>query len=38
MMQALMDEVDHEPGATGGTVAILRRRMGGDETARTTHP
>jgi len=36
MMRALTDEVGHEPGATGGSVATLRWRMGGD--ARTFHP
>ena len=30
LMRALMDEVGHGPGATGGTVATLRRRLGGD--------
>jgi len=30
IMRTLMDEVRHMSGATGGTVAILRRRLGGD--------
>lgn len=30
LMRALVDEVDHRPGPTGGTVATLRRRLGGD--------
>jgi len=30
IMRALMDEVHHMSGATGGAVAILRRRLGGD--------
>jgi serine/threonine-protein kinase RsbW len=30
LMRALMDEVGHGPGATGGTVAVLRRRLAGD--------
>lgn len=30
LMRALMDEVGHRPGMTGGTVATLRRRLGGD--------
>ena len=38
MMRALTDEVGHEPGATGGSVATLRWRMGGDQPARTFHP
>lgn len=29
LMRALMDEVGHGPGPTGGTVATLRRRLGG---------
>jgi serine/threonine-protein kinase RsbW len=29
LMRALMDEVGHRPGPTGGTVATLRRRLGG---------
>jgi serine/threonine-protein kinase RsbW len=29
LMRALMDEVDHGPGLSGGTVATLRRRLGG---------
>lgn len=29
LMRALMDEVGHTPGMTGGTVATLRRRLGG---------
>jgi serine/threonine-protein kinase RsbW len=29
LMRALMDEVGHRPGVTGGTVATLRRRLGG---------
>ncbi|WP_395675377.1 ATP-binding protein [Inquilinus sp.] len=36
MMRALTDEVGHETGATGGSVATLRWRMGG--TARTVQP
>ena len=38
MMRALTDEVGHEPGATGGSVATLRWRMGGDQPARNFHP
>ena len=38
MMRALTDEVGHEPGATGGSVATLRWRMGGDHPARTVQP
>lgn len=30
LMRALMDEVGHRPGPSGGTVATLRRRLGGD--------
>lgn len=30
LMRALMDEVGHRPGTSGGTVATLRRRLGGD--------
>lgn len=29
LMRALMDEVGHGPGLSGGTVATLRRRLGG---------
>ncbi len=29
LMRALMDEVGHGPGMMGGTVATLRRRLGG---------
>jgi serine/threonine-protein kinase RsbW len=29
LMRALMDEVCHGPGTTGGAVATLRRRLGG---------
>jgi serine/threonine-protein kinase RsbW len=37
LMKALTDAVGHEPGATGGSVATLRWRMGGDQPARTVH-
>ncbi|WP_395675374.1 ATP-binding protein [Inquilinus sp.] len=38
MMRALTDEVGHEPGAAGGSVATQRWRMGVDHPARNSHP
>ena len=37
LMKALTDAVSHESGATGGSIATLRWRMGGDQSARIVH-